>query len=102
MQGNSEYSFAPKASITIAESIAIASRIHNIYCGNGFSFKQNTALWYQSYVDYAIDNGIISATQYSDYSVSATRAQFTTILSKSLPQKELSAINNVTNIPDLG
>lgn len=100
MAGNSANTFNPTGKITIAEMLVIASRMHDIYYGGDGKFTQGS-VWYQVYVDYAKENGLISADEFSDYTVAATRAQFASILARVLPAEELEAINSIDKIPDV-
>lgn len=96
--------FKPNDPISIAETVTLAYRIHNIYHTGEWSIPSSGGgNWYQGYVDYAIQNGIITAGRYSDYEADATRAQFAVILCGSLPAEALPAINNVErgDIPDV-
>ncbi len=96
--------FKPNDQISIAETVTMAYRIHNIYHTGEWSIPSSGGgKWYQGYVDYAINNGIITAGQYSDYGAQATRAQFAVILCAALPEEALPAINNVErgDIPDV-
>jgi len=101
MKGNSPSTFNPSGNVTLAETIAMAARIHSIYLTGTENFEQGTP-WYQVYVDYALDNNILD-NEYVDYSRSATRAEFAQILSNSLPEEALSEINiiNENAIPDV-
>lgn len=94
--------FSPNGNITIAETLALACRLHSTYYGNGAQFVQGS-LWYQVYVDYAIANGIITTGQYASYTAKATRVDFVTILAASLPTEALPAINTLDDgiIPDI-
>lgn len=100
VKGSSNTTFSPSGSITIAESLALASRLHSIYHTGSAEFTQGNP-WYQVYVDYAIANGIIADGQFTDFSSAATRAQFAQILANSLDSSALSAINNIEVIPDV-
>ncbi len=102
VNGKSETQFFPDGNVTIAESITLAARIHNTYCGNTVSFSQSSP-WYQAYVDYAVENAIISTETFKSYDALATRAEFANIMAKALPKKEYNVINNVKrgNIPDI-
>ncbi|NCC88212.1 MAG: hypothetical protein EOM05_10200 [Clostridia bacterium] len=101
VQGNSETTFNSTGNITLAETLALACRLHRIYNTGKVDFEQGVP-WYQVYVDYAFEKGILSSA-FSDYSKAATRAQFALILSKALPIEALSAINNIPDdtIPDV-
>ncbi|MCI8526662.1 MAG: hypothetical protein HFF17_12280 [Oscillospiraceae bacterium] len=102
MKGSSENAFNPNGNLTVAESLALACRIHDIYNGGKGEFTQG-APWYQVYVDYALETGIISAGQFSNYTLPATRAQFVTILGRALPDDATAKINEVEDrsIPDV-
>lgn len=101
MQGSGR-TFSPSSNITIAETLALADRLHSIYHTGTDSFTEGTP-WYQVYVDYAIANGIISQGQYSNYTAKATRAQFAIILAAAFPASALPAINDIRPgaIPDV-
>lgn len=100
VNGNSETTFNPDGSITIAETLALACRLHRIYNGGTGVFEQG-APWYQVYVDYAVDNSIIVAGKYSDYTAKATRTDFAAIMAAAFPETALPAINDVRRIPDV-
>ncbi len=102
VNGKSATEFVPEGNVTIAESITLAARIHNTYYGTNHTFSSSTP-WYQSYVDYAVENGIIKSKQFENFDILATRSDFASIMANSLPKKEFNVINNVVhgNIPDL-
>ena len=106
MQGsideNGERAFKPNGLITLAETVTLADRIHAAYHGIDQSFTQGS-VWYQVYVDYALENGILLEEEYSNYNQPATRAQFVSILAKALPDEAYSPINTVEigAIPDV-
>ena len=100
MTGTGANAFDPSGDLTLAETVVLAARFHSIYTGDGASFTGG-ATWYQPYVDYAIQNGVIPSGAYSDYSATATRAQFASILAAALPSEALPAINTVTVLPDV-
>lgn len=100
VKGSSDTTFTPAGSVTIAESLALASRLYSIYHTGSAEFTQGEP-WYQVYVDYAIANDIIADGQFADYSSAATRAQFAQILANALDSNALVAINNIEVIPDV-
>ncbi len=101
VKGSSENSFNPKGNITVAETIALASRLHNIYNGGNGEFTQGNP-WYQVYVDYATENKILRE-KYKDYNVKISRANFAFILVNALPSDAFDAINDVPDgtLPDV-
>ena len=60
MTGQSESRFNPEGSLTFAEAIALASRLHSIYHNNGYNFR-NATPWYDDYVRYAEYFGIMES-----------------------------------------
>ena len=101
MTGSSDTTFNPNGNLTIAEALVLACRLHSTYVGDGETFTTSGGTWYQPYVDYAVKTGIITDGVYTDYTATATRAQFAAILAASLPDEALPAINSVTALPDL-
>ncbi len=94
--------FHPQDSISIAESIAIAARIHNIYTNGTFHIpKSSSGPWYTSYVNYAIANQLIPEDAFSDYTADATRADIAYIFVDALPPAELHALNEISHLPDV-
>ena len=100
--GTSATSFNPTGNLTIAEAVTLAARLNNIYYAEGKLFTQ-TSVWYQVYVDYAVEKGIITANQFANYTKQATRAEYTLILAKALPPEALEIVNWVEDgaIPDV-
>ena len=105
MKGNSETTFNPAGSVTLAEAITMAARIHSIYTTGAERFDQSAgAHWYDTYLDYALAHGIIGAAYDGcDVTQKATRAQFAEIFAASLPAEALETINTVADgaIPDV-
>ena len=101
MKGSSEASFNPSGNISVAETVALAARIHSIANGGDGEFSQGSP-WYKVYADYALEKKIIKDT-YKDYNVKISRANFAFILANALPEKDLEAINDVPtgSLPDV-
>lgn len=97
--GMNDGSYGTGTSLTVAQTLAIADRLHNRYYGGSGDFFQGFP-WYQVYIDYAVKYGIIAQGQY-DPSAPATRAQFAVIMSAALPEEAFPAINEITAIPDV-
>ena len=92
--------FNPTGDVTIAEAITIAARVHSIYMTGKEDFRQGTP-WYQVYVDYAIEKGIIVKDDFTDFTRAATRAEMVYIFASSLPEEELEERNTVNSLPDV-
>lgn len=88
--------FRPDSNITIAEVIKMAAVVHNTYYGGQYNFDQsNGTYWFDTYVEYAINNNIIKSGEFANYTKSATRAEMAHIFAKSLPEKEFSEISSL-------
>ena len=101
VKGSSETTFNPKSNITVAETIALAARLHNIYNGGNGEFIQGSP-WYQVYVDYATEHKILRET-YKNYNAKISRVNFAFILENALPDDALTAINAIEKgtLPDV-
>ena len=101
MSGNPDGTFRPDGSVTLAETITVAARIHSIASTGTENFVQGSP-WYAVYAAYAMENGILTEEP-ADYNAPATRLQFAEILSRALPEADLEAINTVEDgaIPDV-
>ncbi len=101
MKGKASKSFAPNGSLTVAEAITVAARIHSIYHTGLENFTQGSP-WYQCYVDYALENGLIDG-EYANYNAAIQRWEFAQILGRALPDTALQSINTVEDgaIPDV-
>lgn len=102
MQGSSANHFNPSDNLTVTEMLTMACRIHSIYHTGQAQFEPSTP-WYQVYVDYALENNIITAGQFQNYEANATRAQFASVLASAVPAEALTAINTIPDgqIPDV-
>ena len=102
MNGISASAFSPKGVMTVAEAVTLACRLHSIYYDDNAAFEQGNP-WYQVYVNYALQNGILTDGEFSDYTKSATRSQFAKIMTAALPADALPVINSIADdaLPDV-
>ena len=105
MSGREVNAFEPDGNVSVAEAITMASRIHSLYTrGENVTGTSTGGAWYQMYLDYAFQNGIIGKGFYeSNVEKAATRAQFAEILANVLPKEALREINRISDgvIPDV-
>ncbi|MBR0440779.1 MAG: S-layer homology domain-containing protein, partial [Firmicutes bacterium] len=106
MQGDGGY-FRPSDNITLAQAIAMAARLHNIYSGGSGKFSEGP-VWYSVYVNYAKKNGIITNTDFDArakgdqvYKRYATRGEMAYIFANAMPSDALPRINTVKSVPDV-
>lgn len=97
MAGTDAGLFKPKGEMTLAEGLAIACRLHNIYYGGTGTFEQS-APWFQVYVDYAAQNDILS---FSDpltadfYTGVISKEIFAYLIAHALPEDAYKDINHI-------
>ena len=76
LNGKSETEFDPNANMTLAEAAKIAACIHYyFYAYEDYDFTTETRDWYEPYVDYCYENGIIDYGISFDWNKNATRAE---------------------------
>ena len=101
MKGSTDGLFHPDDGVTIAETTALAARLHSIYFTGSADFTQGQP-WYQVYVDYCRENGILRR-EYENWNAKAKRSEFAALLSRALPESALPQINEIEDgqIPDV-
>lgn len=100
MSDQSPGKFGPNDKVTIAEGVVAAARIRNLWHGGDGSFPSSIP-WYQSAVDYAVQNNIMTQGQFSSFTAAITRAQLADLLAQVLPKKDYAPINSVKSLPDV-
>lgn len=106
INGKSATTFAPDDNLTYAEAIKLAACMYQLYKDGSVYLVSGGSPWYQTYVDYAKDHGIITDNFFdkvSDINEKATRAGYMEIFASALPDEALKGINNVPDgsIPDV-
>lgn len=96
MNGTATDTFRPEGTLTVAESIALAARIHAAYYGNTIP-TYDGGNWYDGAVSYAREHGIPANTPYE---IPATRETFADILAAALPTEELWDNGNSVSFAD--
>lgn len=101
MRGTGSGTFSPGNNVTLAEAVTLAARLHSIYYTGEASFPgYDGGNWYDPYVDYAKENGLIS-TNYL-YTKPATREEFVHILARALPEEALEHVTGRAAFADDG
>ena len=101
MTGSGGGKFTPGGTLTVAQALAIADRIHEIYTTGKSTLKNGGGVWYQPYVDYALENGIIEPEEFSAYDRPVTRGEAARIFAAALPPAEVHAINDIDHLTDV-
>lgn len=100
MSGQGSGIFAPNSTVSVAEGITVAARVHNLWNGGNGTLPESTP-WYNSAVEYGVAYGLLTQGQFTDFSASATRAQLAGLLAKALPAWDYSPINEIEALPDV-
>ena len=99
MRGTGAETFEPTENVTLAEAVTLAARIHCIYnTGSDQIQLYDGGNWWDAYVDYAWEHGIITARY--NYEKDATREEFVHILARALPASALEPIRGVPDFAD--
>ena len=100
INGKTATTFAPQDFLTYAEAAKLAACMHQRVTLGAVTLT-NGSPWYQTYVDYCKENGII--TRDYAWEMNATRAGYMEIFANALPEENLQEINYVEDgsIPDV-
>ncbi len=100
MNGQSDTLFAPDGNVTVAEGITMASRVHSIYNGKTIS-EVNGTKWYDMYISYAKENGLIAEGQFESYDRNIMRYEMAVMFANAMPDDYFTAKNAINDIPDV-
>lgn len=89
VNGRSETVFAPEGHLTYAEAVKLAACMNQKYNDGKVTLKNGSPNWYDSYVKFAKEKGIIDRDY--DWNAEATRAGYVEIFAKALPDEAFSA-----------
>lgn len=101
MDGISDDTFDINGNLTVAQAITIGARLHSMYNGTEIAEVKNSKAWYDKYVKYCENNGIITKNQFNSYTRSIMSWETVTVFAKALPQSFYKKINNVDAILDV-
>lgn len=102
INGRTATTYAPGENLMASEAIKLAACMHQLYHKGSVSLVNGSDEWYSTYVDYALQNSIISAP-FENYNAAVNRRTFIQIFYNSLPVVSYAAINSVADgaIPDV-
>ncbi len=100
VKGTSDTQYSPNNTVTVAEAVTMAARVHAEY--NGKTIAEKTGgKWYDAYVEYANKNGIITENQFDSYTREIKRFEMAEIFHDAMGEKYYKAINDVVFVPDV-
>ena len=100
MEGVSADSFDTESEMNVAQAITIAARLHSIY-NNKEIPEVEGGRWFQKYVTYCMENGIMSDGQFDSYSRSVLSYEMIMLFAKALPEEYYPAINKIERVHDV-
>ena len=101
MTGTSAERFNPDGTLTAAEAVTVVSRLLHTYSGDSRDLIASDP-WYQTYVDYALEAGLMTPSQFADYNAPITRGALARVVA-ALPAGMLQPVNQIEDgaIPDV-
>lgn len=102
IEGKTATTFNPNDNMTYAEAIVLACRMNQLYYNGSVSLSNSkTGNWYDNYMNYALQKGIISKDLSSVANKAITRKDYVDIFYNALPATSYTVKNTVNKIPDL-
>ena len=107
IDGMTATEYKPDNTLTVAQAIKLAAALHQMYFDGKVTLENGAPNWYDSYVDYAISNGIIEV-KYDNYTnaqmnAAISREEFVHIFFGAMSEGNYYACNYVADnaIPDV-
>ena len=103
INGKTADTFEPEANITFAEVIKLAACMHQLYHDGEVSLEVGAVDWYSTYMEYALEKGIITEDLTDNADTVASREEFVNIFYGAIPESNYIIINDVVDdaIPDV-
>lgn len=88
--GRDDGRFAPEDPLLLAEAVKLAAMVYSTYTGDDYQFDQTAGdYWYETYMDYAVQAGILYDWEFGELTQPATRLQMANLFRRAIPQLEL-------------
>lgn len=100
IDGISDSTFSPDTTVTVAQGITIASRVHATLYGNTIN-STSSRNWYDMYVSYAKSNGFVREGQFDSYTRNIARFEMAELFHDAMPNGYYVSVNYVIGIPDV-
>ena len=101
VNGKGQGAFDPDGSMTTAEAITLAVRMHAAVTGNDIPTSDDSENWYDAFVRYALDHDFLRSDTYDSFAREIKRHEMASLFARALPQENLTAMNAVLKIPDV-
>ena len=103
VNGMTPTTYEPSGTLTAAQCVKLASCMHELYNTGAVSLVNSTeGDWFDSYVEYAFANGILTEG-FADYNAAISRRDFVQVFYRALPESCYGEINDIADnsIPDV-
>ena len=103
VNGTTPTTYEPNKTLTAAEAVKLAACMHQLYYEDEVTLENSEdGEWYLSYVDYALENGILEE-EFANYNAAISRRQFVQVFYRALPRSSYREINTIPDdaIPDI-
>lgn len=103
VSGVTPSTYKPEGTLTGAECVKLAACMHQLWHTGEVSLNMSpSGAWYRSFVDYALQNGILDG-ELSGYDGAMRRGDFAHIFYRALPESNYPAVNDIADgaIPDV-
>lgn len=103
INGTSTTGYDPNGTLTKAQVVVMAARLHSLYTKDNKDLTIITGgqTWYQPYVDYAIQNGIIEKDAFANFDTFASRAEMAYVFAHALPSEAYASSSQKTDFNDV-
>ncbi len=100
MDGVSDELFDTTSHMTVAQAITVAARLHSIYNDKTIPVS-GSANWYDGYVNYLIDNKVISSGDFKSFDRPVYSYEMVQLYARALPKEFFPAKNDISYIQDV-
>ena len=101
--GMTPTTFEPDGSMTYAQAITLAARMCLIYNTGEAALENGTVNWYDPYVDFCLEHGIIDSAYEDRINDNIDRQTYVDIFSRALPEEAFAPRNTIPDgaVPDV-
>lgn len=93
--------FSPQTSLTLAQTVKLATCFHQKYTQGAVTLANGPANWYDTYVAYAVAHGLLKENEFSDWNAPAKRAEVAYLFANALPEGSYKETKQISALPDV-
>ena len=100
IEGIGNNRFDPDGKLSLAQAVTLAVRTHATLNNNSISYSGS--VWYQPYVDYALQNNLMKQNEFGgQYDANCDRQTMAVLFKRVFPQNTENNLNSIPSIPDV-